>query len=160
MIEDVALETNISLSEPAVLIGDGTMPYPGNSRVLDAPEVAETVKETEVGKTKPLLGDAAVPAVSGLLDVAVCSGAGDIEIEGKVKDDCDKEKMMIDDTEETGVSAGEVADTVGLLGGATHLVQSVDVEVRVSVEMVVVTSLNDVLPEVTRLVIGQVVNVV
>ena len=160
MIEDVALETTISLSEPAVLIGDDTIPYPGNSRVLEAPDVAETVKETKVGKTRLLLGNAAVPAVSGLLDVAVCSRAGDVEIEGKLNDDCDKEKMMVDDTEEIGVSAGELADTVGLLGGATHLVQSVDVEVRVSVEMVVVTSSNDVLPEVTRLVTGQVVNVV
>ena len=37
---------------------------------------------------------------------------------------------------------------------------TVEVEVRVTVEMVVVTSSNDVLPEVTRLVIGQVVKVV
>ena len=143
-----------------MLIGDGTMPYPGNSRVLEAPDVAETDREIKVGKTRLLLGEAVVPTVSGLLDVAVCSGAGDVEIEGKVKDDCDKGKMMIDDKEETAVSAGEVADTVGLLGGATHLVQSVEVEVRVSVETVVVTSSNDVLPEVTRLVTGQVVNVV
>lgn len=38
--------------------------------------------------------------------------------------------------------------------------QRVDVEVRVMVEMVVVTSSNDELPEVTRLVTGQVVKVV
>lgn len=37
---------------------------------------------------------------------------------------------------------------------------TVEVEVRVTVEMVVVTSSNDVLPEVTRLVTGQVVKVV
>ena len=105
-----------------------------------------------------MFSGAAVPGVSSLLDTAVCSGTGDVGLKGK--DDCDKGKMMIDDKEETAVSAGEVADTIGLLGGATHLVQSVDVEVRVSVEMVVVTSSNDVLPEVTRLVTGQVVNVV
>lgn len=37
---------------------------------------------------------------------------------------------------------------------------NVDVEVRVTVEMVVVISSNEVLPEVTRLVTGQVVKVV
>ena len=47
-----------------------------------------------------------------------------------------------------------------MLGGATHFVHSVDVEVRVTVEIVVVVSSNDVLPEVTRLVTGQVVKVV
>ena len=40
------------------------------------------------------------------------------------------------------------------------MVQSIDVEVRVMVEIVVVVSSNDVLPEVTRLVTGQVVKVV
>lgn len=40
------------------------------------------------------------------------------------------------------------------------MVQSVDVVVRVMVEMVVVTFSKDVLPEVTRLVTGQVVKVV
>lgn len=80
--------------------------------MLEAPNVAETVKETKLGKTRLLLGEAAVPG------------------------------------------------TAGLLGGATHLVHSVDVEVRVTVDMVVVTSSNDVLPEVTRLVTGQVVKVV
>lgn len=86
MIEDVALEMNSSLRKPEVLVGDGTMPYPGNSKMLE--------------------------------------------------------------------------DTAGLLGGATHLVHRVEVEVRVTVEMVVVISSKDVLPEVTRLVTGQVVKVV
>lgn len=67
---------------------------------------------------------------------------------------------MEDCKEETAVSPGELEDNAGLLGGATHLVQRVDVEVRVTVEMVVVISSNDVLPEVTRLVTGQVVKVV
>ena len=58
------------------------------------------------------------------------------------------------------VSPGELEDPATLVGGATHLVQSVDVLVRVTVEMVVVISSNDVLPEVTRLVTGQVVKVV
>ncbi len=111
-MEDVALEMISSLGEPGALVGEGTMPYPGNSRVLEAPDVAETVKETKLRKTRLLLGEAAVPGTSGLL------------------------------------------------GGATHLVHSVDVEVRVTVEMVVVTSSNDTLPEVTRLVTGQVVKVV
>lgn len=67
---------------------------------------------------------------------------------------------MTDGKEETAASWGEVKETAGLLGGATHLVHSVDVEVRVTVEMVVVTSSNEMLPEVTRLVTGQVVKVV
>ena len=67
---------------------------------------------------------------------------------------------MKEGKEETAVSPGELDNTAGLLGGATHLVHSVDVEVRVTVEMVVVIFSNDVLPEVTRLVIGQVVKVV
>ena len=58
------------------------------------------------------------------------------------------------------VSAGEIEDTGALLGGATHFVQSVEVLVRVTVEMVVVTCSNDLPPEVTRLVTGQVVKVV
>lgn len=58
------------------------------------------------------------------------------------------------------VPPAKLEDSAGLLGGATHLVHSVDVEVRVTVEMVVVISSNDVLPEVTRLVTGQVVKVV
>lgn len=47
-----------------------------------------------------------------------------------------------------------------LVGGATHLVQTVEVDVRVSVEMVVVTFSTSEVPEVTVLVIGHVVNVV
>lgn len=73
MIEEVALEMNSSLGEPTMLVGDGTMPNPGNSRVLEAPDVAKTVRETELGKTRPLLGEAVVPGTSGLLDMAVCS---------------------------------------------------------------------------------------
>lgn len=60
----------------------------------------------------------------------------------------------------TAVSPGELEETAGLLGGATHFVHSVDVEVRVTVEIVVVVSSNDVPPDVTRLVTGQVVKVV
>ena len=62
--------------------------------------------------------------------------------------------------EETSVSPGELEDTAGLLGGATHFVHSVDVEVRMTVEIVVLVSSNDTLPDVTRLVTGQVVKVV
>ena len=115
MIEDVALEMIPTLGKPGVLIGDGTMPYPGNSRVLEAPDVAKTVKETKLGKMRLLLGEAAVPDASGLLEMAVCSGitdmefvnrvaerlpvpcataADDVKVDGKVKDGCDKEKMM------------------------------------------------------------------
>lgn len=68
--------------------------------------------------------------------------------------------MVKDGKEETTVSLGELEETADLLGGATHLVHNVDVEVRVMVEMVVVISSNDVLPEVTKLVTGQVVKVV
>lgn len=74
MIEDVAREKISSLGEPKVLVGDGTMPYPGNSRVLEAPEFAETVKETMLGKTRLLLGEAVVPGTSGWLENAVWSG--------------------------------------------------------------------------------------
>ena len=47
-----------------------------------------------------------------------------------------------------------------LFGGATHLVQIVEVDVRVSVEIVVVTFSIVELPDVTVLVTGQVVKVV
>ena len=47
-----------------------------------------------------------------------------------------------------------------LFGGATHLVQTVEVDVSVSVEMVVVTFSISELPEVTVFVTGQVVIVV
>ena len=47
-----------------------------------------------------------------------------------------------------------------LFGGATHLVQMVEVDVRVSVEMVVVTFSIFELPEVTVFVTGHVVTVV
>lgn len=181
MIEDVALEKISSLGEPGVLVGDGTMPYPGNSRVLETRDAAETVKETKLGKTRLLLGEVAVLGTSGLLEIAVCSeltgmvfvkrmaestpvpgtsAVEDLEIDGRLDDGCDKEYMMEDGKEVAAVSLGELEDNAGLLGGATHLVQSVDVEVRVTVEMVVVISSNDVLPEVTRLVTGQVVKVV
>lgn len=181
MIEDVAFEFNLSLGEPGVLIGDGTMPYPGKLRVLEAPDVTETVNETKLGKTRLLLGALGVPYTSDLLEVAVGSGitgmvfvnreverppvpgalaAEDVEIDSRVNDGCEKEMMVEEGKEETAVSPGELEDTAGLLGGATHLVQRVDVEVRVMVEMVVVTSSNDELPEVTRLVTGQVVKVV
>ncbi len=180
MIEVVALKMIFPFGEPAVLVGEGTMPYPGNSRVLRAPDVAETVKETKLGKIRLLLGEAAVLDTSGLLVTAVCNGITDVEFMSKVAgrppvpcasatEDVEidgrnnegwAEGMMIKESTEETVSPDEVGDTAGLLGGATHLVQSVDVEVRVTVEMVVVISSNDVLPEVTRLVTGQVVKVV
>ena len=47
-----------------------------------------------------------------------------------------------------------------LIGGATHFVQRVEVDVRVSVEMVVVTFSISELPEVTVFVTGHVVRVV
>ena len=115
MIEDVAFELILSLGKPVILTGDGTMPYPGNSRVLEAPDVAETVNETKLGKTRLLLGELDVPDTSGLLEMAVCSGitgivfvnrvaerppvpcapaAEDVEIDSRVKDGCDKEMMV------------------------------------------------------------------
>ena len=72
--------------------------------------------------------------------------------------------MVKDGNRELADSLGELGfeleENAGWLGGATHLVHTVEVEVRVTVEIVVVTSSNDVLPEVTRLVTGQVVKVV
>ena len=47
-----------------------------------------------------------------------------------------------------------------LFGGATHLVQIVEVDVRVTVEIVAVTFSIADLPDVTVLVTGQVVKVV
>lgn len=112
MIEDVALEKISSLREPGVLVGGGTTPYPGKSRVLESPDVAETVKETKLGKTRLLLGKVAVLGTSGLLEMAVCSGitgmmfekrmaerppvpsasaAEDVEIDGRLNSGCDKE---------------------------------------------------------------------
>ena len=181
MIEDVAFEFSLTLGKPGVLTGDGTMPYPGNSRVDEAPDVPKTVKETALGKTRPLLEEPAVLGTSGWLETAVCSGIGvmvfvnrvaeklpepcalaaeKVEINGRVNVGCDKDIMVKDGKEEAAVSPGELEDRAGLLGGATHFVQSVDVEVRVTVEIVVVVSSNEVLPEVTRLVTGQVVKVV
>ena len=84
MTEDVAFAVILSLGEPGVLIGDGTMPYPGNSRVLDAPNVAEMVKETELGKIRPLLGELAVPGTSGWLEMPVCSGTAGMLLVNKV----------------------------------------------------------------------------
>ena len=181
MIEDVAFEFNLTLGKPGVLNGDGTMPYPGNSRVPEAPNVPKTVKETELGNIRPLLEEPAVPGTSGWLEAAVCSGISgmvfvngvaerlpvpctpateELEINGRFNDDRDKDMMVTDGKEEAVVSPGELEESAGLLGGATHFVQSIDVEVRVTVEIVVVVSSNDVLPEVTRLVTGQVVKVV
>lgn len=112
MIEDVALEKISSLGKPGVLVGDGTMPYPGNSRVLETLDAAETVKETKLGKTGLLLGEVAVLGTSGLLEMAVCSGitgmvfvkrmaestpvpgtsaVEDLKIDGRLDDGCDKE---------------------------------------------------------------------
>ena len=157
------------------------MAYPGNSRELEATDVAETVKEAIPGNEKPPFGAGVVPGNSGLLEVTVCSGitdmvfvsgtagrlpvpsapaADDVNVTGRVDGACDKRKMLTDGVKEKAVSRGELEDTAGLLGGATHLVQRMDVEVRVTVEMVVMVSSNEVLPEVTRLVTGQVVNVV
>ena len=181
MIEDVAFEFSLTLGKPGVLTGDGTIPYPGNSRVPEASDVPKTVKETGLGKTRPLLEEPALPGTSGWLETAVCSGingmvfvngvaerplvpyaaaAEEVETNGRNTDDCDKDRTVEYGKEEAAVSPGELEDSAGLLGGATHFVQRVEVEVRVTVEIVVVVFSNDVLPEVTRLVTGQVVKVV
>lgn len=89
------------------------------------------------------------------MPVPITSAAEDIRMDG-----CDKGEMVKDGKGVTTVSPGELEDPAGLLGGATHFVHSVDVEVRVTVEIVVVVSSNDMLPDVTRLVTGQVVKVV
>ena len=115
MIEDVAFELILNLGEPGVLTGDGTMPYPGNSRVPELPNVPMTVKETELGRTRPLLEEPAVPGTSGWLETVVCSGisgmvfvngvaerlpvpctpvAEEVEINGRVNDGCDKDMMV------------------------------------------------------------------
>ena len=88
------------------------MPYPGNSRVLETPAVAEAIKETKLGKPTTLLEGAAVPGTSGLLEMPVCNGIigmvfvermaerppvpsvsarEDVEIDNRTKDGCGKE---------------------------------------------------------------------
>jgi len=63
--------------------------------------------------------------------------------------------------EEVKVSPADVEGTSGLLlGGATHLVQMVEVDVRVTVETTVVTSSVALVPKVMVLVTGHVVKVV
>ena len=112
MVEDVALEKICSFGEPGVLGGDCTMPYPGNSGVLETLKVADTVKEIKLGKTRLWLGEAAVPGTSGLLETTVCNGivgivfvkrmaerppvpvpaaAEDVKIADGLNDGCDKE---------------------------------------------------------------------
>ena len=101
-----------------------------------------------------------VNRVAERLPVPCAPAAEEVEVNGRVNDGCDKDMMVKYGKEEAAVSPGELEDSAGLLGGATHFVQSVDVVVRVTVEIVVVVSSNEVLPEVTRLVTGQVVKVV
>lgn len=112
-------------------VGNGTTLYPGISRELEALNVADTVKDTAVGKPKPLLEENAVPTleISGLLD-----GLGN-PAEGCVGEET---------TDDTGVGTAIVPTDNGdvsgrLLGGATHRVQMVEIDVRVTVETVVVT---------------------
>ena len=70
MIEDVAFKVILPFGEPAVLVGEGTMPYP---------DAAETVKETKLGTMRLPLGEAAVLDTSGLLVSAICNGITDVE---------------------------------------------------------------------------------
>ena len=68
-------------------------------------------------------------------------------------------------TDEAKVGTGVVplngeTDTGILEGGATHFVQIVEIDVRVTVEIVVVISCTELLPEMIVLVTGQVVKVV
>lgn len=88
--------------------------------MLELPDVAKTVNETKLGKTRLRLGEAVVPATSGLLEMAVCSGIADtvfvkgmaetppvpstpatedVEIDGNVDDGCGKEYIVKDDKE-------------------------------------------------------------
>lgn len=123
VIEPVAFD-NGALSS-GELVGDGTIPYPGSE--MNEPEVAETVNDTLLGKLNPIKrldGDAAVPewGISGLLDCKIP------EV-GCVRAENDKVTSLV--TEDNPAS---------VLGGAMHLVQIVEVDVRVTVEMVVVIS--------------------
>lgn len=65
---DVAFENG--LSPPGMVVGDGTVPYPGISMELDGPENTEKVKETPLGRPRPFVERMTVPrtGTSGLLD--------------------------------------------------------------------------------------------
>lgn len=56
----VAFESGLT---PDTLAGDGTMLYPGISRELELPIVAEIVKDAAVGKPSPMLEEIAVPMI-------------------------------------------------------------------------------------------------
>lgn len=68
MTEDEAFE-NGPLS-PSVMVGDGTMAYPLSPTDARFVKVADTAKETTLGKPRPMREEAvaAVPGSSGLLD--------------------------------------------------------------------------------------------
>ena len=89
--------------------------------------------------------------ISGLLEGK--ENPPDVCVKGYMTDEAKvgMEAVAFDDDETV---SGE------LLGGATHFVQIVEIDVRVMVEMVVVISCIELLPEMTVLVTGQVVNVV
>lgn len=99
----------------------------------------------------------------GAPSVSVCPVLDEVEGLGVVKPvaGCVKEKMMTDGREEVCDSpADDEGNSDLLLGGATHLVQMVEVDVRVTVETTIVTSSVALVPEMTVLVTGHVVNVV
>lgn len=76
----------------------------------------------------------------------------------KLHEGCVKGCRIDEGKLEKTVSSPEVEGISGLLfGGATHLVQIVEVDVRVTVEILVVTFSIAELPDVTVLVTGQVV---
>ena len=129
------------------------MLYPGIRRDLEVLRIAETVNDTRLGKPGPLEGEAAVPKldISGMRD----------NNPGKPAEGCVDAWMMIDGKVEMKVipaDVGIISDEP--LGGATHFVHMVEIEVRVTVDKLVVTSWISLVPELIVLVTGQVVKVV
>lgn len=128
-MEDVAFASG-PLS-PGVLAGDGTAAYPLNPPEAEFVKVAGTVKDTALRKPRPLLDEAVigVPGISGLLDAWA-----------RPADGCVREYMTDDESVVVAVIPTDVRDEMVLaLGGAMHLVQIVEVEVRVTVEITDVT---------------------
>lgn len=125
------------------------------SGLLDLSGAEEAVEEA--------FGSVSEYTITGANPVPIFPVSDDVEAleGGKPVAGCVNEKMMTDGREEVVVAPADVEGSDGLpLGGATHLVHMVEVDVRVTVETAVVTSSKAVVPEATVLVTGHVVKMV
>lgn len=102
--------------------------------MLPTTEVVKTVKETGLGKTRPLLGEMAVLGTSGLLERDVCKGitgmvfvkwmlerppvpndptAEAVKMDSTLDDGCDEGEMVKDGNRELADSPGELGGELG-----------------------------------------------